>query len=60
MNQVTERIDRESTTGAAATFGPRLARLLPAGAQPLVAFRVGYPLREALPSPRRTIAAVTR
>ena len=60
MNQITERIDRESTTGAVATFGPRFARLLPPGAQPLVTFRVGYPLREALPSPRRTIAAVTR
>lgn len=60
MNQITERIDRELTTGASATFGPRFAGLLPSSAQPLVTFRVGYPAREARPSPRRPLAAVTR
>lgn len=60
MNQVTERIDRERTTGAPATFGPRFAELLPPGAEPLVTFRVGYPTREARPSPRRPVTAVTR
>jgi hypothetical protein len=60
MNQITERIDRELTTAAPATFGPRFAELLPSGAQPLVTFRVGYPSREARPSPRRALSAVTR
>jgi hypothetical protein len=60
MNQITERIDRELTTNAPATFGPRFAELLPAGAQPLVTLRVGYPSREARPSPRRALSAVTR
>jgi hypothetical protein len=59
MNQITERIDAEHAAGAAATFGPRFAALLPAGAEPLVAFRVGYPVRDARPSPRRAVAAVT-
>ena len=31
MNQITERIDREATTGAQPTFGPRYAALLPQG-----------------------------
>jgi hypothetical protein len=60
MNQITERMDREHSTGAAATFGPRFAALLPADARPLVAFRVGYPLRAARPSPRRPAAEVIR
>jgi hypothetical protein len=60
MNQVTERIDRELTTAAPATFAPRFAELLPPGAQPLVTFRVGFPSREARPSPRRALSAVTR
>jgi hypothetical protein len=60
MNQITERIDRELTTAAPATFGPRFAELLPPGARPLVTFRVGYPSREARPSPRRALSAVTR
>jgi hypothetical protein len=60
MNQITERIDREKATGAPATFSPRIARLLPPGAQPLVAFRVGYPFRDARPSPRRPVSQATR
>ena len=60
MNQITERIDAERAAGAPATFGPRFAELLPAGARPLVAFRVGYPVRDARPSPRRPLTAVTR
>jgi nitroreductase len=60
MNQITERIDRELTTGALATFGPRFATFLPPGAEPVLAFRVGYPSREALPSPRLGISEVTR
>lgn len=60
MNQITERIDRERATQATATFAPRLARLLPAGVQPLAAFRVGHAARAARLSPRRSLAAVTR
>ena len=60
MNQITERIDRESTTGAAPTFAPRFAGLLPPGATPLLTFRVGYPVRDGRPTPRRSVADVTR
>ena len=60
MNQITERIDREATTGAAPTFAPRFAALLPPGAHPLLTFRVGYPVREGRPTPRRSVAEVTR
>ena len=58
LNQITERIDAERAAGAPATFGPRLTALLPPGARPLVAFRVGYPERAARPSPRRSVADV--
>ena len=60
MNQITERIDRELTTGAPATFAPRLAGLLPAGAAPLLTFRVGHPERAGEPTPRRGAADVLR
>jgi hypothetical protein len=60
MNQITERIDRESTTGVPATFAPRFAALLPPAVQPLLTFRVGYPVRDGRPTPRRSVADVTR
>jgi hypothetical protein len=61
MNQVTERIDRELELGAPATFGPRLQALLAlSGDSVLSTFRVGYPAREALLSPRRPVSAVAR
>jgi hypothetical protein len=60
MNQITERIDRERTTGAVPTFAPRFSALLPPGAHPLLTFRVGYPVREGQPTPRRSVAEVTR
>jgi hypothetical protein len=60
MNQITERIDRETATGVKPTFAPRFAALLPAGARPLLAFRVGYPVRDGRPTPRRSTAMVTR
>ena len=60
MNQITERIDRERTTGAAPTFAPRFAAVLPPGAEPLLTFRVGYPQRAGRPTPRRSAAEVTR
>jgi len=58
MNQITERMDAERIAGSAGTFGPRYAELLPTGARPIVTFRVGYPQRAALPSPRRPVSAV--
>ena len=61
MNQVTERIDRELSMGVPATFGPRLQSLLgSSGGEVLSTFRVGYPARDALLSPRRSVSAVTR
>jgi nitroreductase len=60
MNQITERIDREASTGSAPSFAPRFAELLPAGEHPLLTFRVGYPVREGAPSPRRGAEQVTR
>lgn len=56
MNQITERMDREG----AAVFAPRFAALLPAGSHPLCTFRIGYPVRDGRPTPRRAAAAVTR
>jgi hypothetical protein len=58
MNQITERIDRERSTGSTPTFAPRFAELLPGGQQPLLTFRVGYPVRKSAPSPRRGAAQV--
>ena len=58
MNQITERIDAERAADTPATFGPRFAALLPPGEKALVAFRVGYPVRDARPSPRRSAADV--
>ncbi|MCW0212004.1 MAG: hypothetical protein OJJ54_01460 [Pseudonocardia sp.] len=60
MNQITERIDREASTGAPATFAPRFAALLPTGARPLLTFRVGRPVRDGRPTPRRSVAMVSR
>lgn len=60
MNQITERIDSARVTGADDPFAPRLAPLLPAGARPVVTFRVGRPTRDARPSPRRPLADVVR
>jgi len=51
----------ERTTGTAATFAPRLERLLERpGRQPLATFRIGFPARVARRSPRRPLAEVTR
>jgi hypothetical protein len=60
MNQITERIDRERTTGATPSFAPRFAELLPPSAQPLLTFRVGYAVRQVGASPRRSAGQVTR
>jgi hypothetical protein len=53
-------IDAERGAGVSATFQPRFADLLPPALHPLVAFRVGYPVRDARPSPRRAVAVVTQ
>lgn len=61
MNQITERIDRERTTGMPATFAPAFDALLGhPGRRPLATFRIGYPVRAARLSPRRALTAVTR
>jgi len=61
MNQITERIDRETILGLAPTFAPRLANILGStSGQALVAFRIGYPERAARRSPRRPVSAVQR
>jgi hypothetical protein len=61
MNQVTERIDRELSLGVTPTFEPRLRTLLASpGDTVLSTFRVGYPSRDALLSPRRAVSDVTR
>ncbi len=59
MNQITERIDRELTSGGTATFAPQMDTLLAQpGRQTLSTFRVGYAEREARLSPRRALDAV--
>ncbi|WP_433037075.1 Acg family FMN-binding oxidoreductase [Actinomycetospora sp. CA-053990] len=60
MNQITERLDREATTGTVSDLGPRFAALLPTGARPLLTFRVGLPERPARPTPRRSFGDVLR
>jgi len=60
MNQITERIDRERQLGLGASFASRLAPLLPAGAEPLAAFRVGIADHAARRTPRRPVSAVVR
>jgi len=60
MNQITERIDRDDTTGALPTMKHRFNDLLgsPPG-QPLVSFRIGNPVRAGRMSPRRPVAWVS-
>ncbi|MBE1493928.1 nitroreductase [Amycolatopsis lexingtonensis] len=53
LNQVLERMDRESTAGLPPRFTDATAALLPSGWHPVMAFRIGYPTGDALPSPRR-------
>lgn len=61
MNQVTERMAREAALGEPDTFGERWAEATGVPArEALLAFRVGYPVRPALPSPRRRLADVLR
>jgi hypothetical protein len=61
MNQITERIDREASLGAAPAFASRFAALLATpGRGPLASFRIGYPARAPRLSPRRPVPWVSR
>ncbi len=61
MNQVSERIARDTMLGDSDRFSRRWAEItgVPAD-ESLLAFRVGYPERTAEPSPRRSLADVVR
>ncbi len=59
MNQITERIDRDRALGRPDRFEARFARLCDAPVDTLLlSFRIGYPERSALPSPRRRLEDV--
>jgi hypothetical protein len=58
MNQLTEREDREQSLGLPPRFGSAVRALVPAPWQTLVTFRLGYPLRAAHLSPRRSVVDV--
>jgi hypothetical protein len=59
MNQTTERADREVSLGVQQTFGNALRELIAnPNWQALMTFRIGYPVIEALSSPRRSIQEV--
>lgn len=61
MNQITERIARDATTGRPDVFSARWADAIgiPAS-EGLLSFRLGHPIRTANPSPRRPLDAVLR
>ena len=59
LNQMSERADRETQLAIQPTFGNALKDLIDdASWQALMPFRIGYPLSEALASPRRSIKDV--
>jgi len=59
LNQMPERADREASLNAQPVFGEALRELVGDPAwQALMPFRLGYPTRAALPSPRRATADV--
>ncbi|MHB9863625.1 Acg family FMN-binding oxidoreductase [Streptomyces sp. YIM S03343] len=53
LNQVLERIDREDSAGLTPRFTDAMARLVPKGWHPLMAFRIGRPTVDVAASPRR-------
>lgn len=60
MNQITERIDRDTSLGNPLAFGPRLQTLVGSPSrQVLSAFRLGYPVRAGRRTPRRPVSEVT-
>ncbi len=59
LNQMPERADREASLGVEPVYGAALRELVGDPAwQALMPFRIGYPLRAALPSPRRAVEDV--
>jgi len=59
LNQLPERADRERSQGIEAKFGTVLTQLIGDGSwQALMPFRMGYPTKQALASPRRNVADV--
>ena len=58
LNQVFERIDRETTSGLTPTFTRAIQDLVPAGQQALGAFRVGYGTTHPHLAPRRPVIDV--
>ena len=59
INQLPEMVDRERQLNQPPQTAAVLAELTgDTGWKPTFAFRMGYPTREALPSPRRAVAAV--
>jgi hypothetical protein len=61
MNQVTERVDSDRAHHRPGLLETRLHQLTDRfGGQPLVAFRIGYPVRTARLSPRRAVSSVLR
>ncbi len=61
MNQITERIDRDTQLGHTSTFGPAMdAFVARPGRHALSTFRLGHPVRAGRLSPRRPVSEVTR
>lgn len=52
------RADRERSLGLDPTFGESMQALAPTGWQPLLPFRLGYPVRHAELAPRRRVESV--
>lgn len=60
LNQVFERVDRETSAGLEPTFQTALAELTAADEQIVTAFRIGYPTTTLHLSPRRPAEEVLR
>jgi nitroreductase len=59
LNQVVERAEREQTAGLRPDFSTEVAAMIPeAGWHAVMPFRIGYPMVDALGSPRRPAEAV--
>ncbi len=59
LNQIVERTDREAEENLTPSFGDGLQALVGSGPwRGVFIFRTGYPLEEALPSPRRSLDQV--
>ena len=59
--QMCERVDREQQLGSQPVFGAAVAGLLGDAAwHAIMPFRIGYPTKASLPSPRRALSQVTR